>query len=99
MRFPYIDEDKYSAMIGVYLRERREDLELSVTTLSKSLKMRADHLRRIEAGEVLPRQETLAKLKEALKLNDEHLAKIEEVAKMAFIDNLISAINSSQEGR
>lgn len=93
----YVDNAKYKKMLGVYIKEQRERLQLSHSELSKASKINPSHLKKIEAGEVLMREKTFETLKQHLELDEAYIERIQEVAKMAFIDELFQLMNMDKE--
>lgn len=93
----YLDNLKYKRMLGIYVREQREQLKFTYLELSKVSKIAPSHLKKIEAGEVLVRPKTLETLKQHLALEESHLERIRDVAKVAFIDDLFHLINSDTQ--
>lgn len=97
MTADYLDNKKYKKMLGVYIKEQRERLQLTPLELSKKSHITPTRLKKIEAGETLIRNKTLESLKRNLALDEAHIAKIQDVAKVAFIDDLFQLINSEKE--
>lgn len=93
MKTSYLDDEKYKKMLGIYIKEQREQLKITHKELSKASHINSSRLKKIENGEVHIRIETLERLKTPLLLNDDHLNKIEDVAKVAFIENLVRLLN------
>lgn len=93
----YVNHEKYKKMIGVYIREQRERLQLTHLELSKVSNISPSRLKKIEAGEVLMRPKTFEILKQHLQLDETYIERIQEVAKMAFIDELFQLMNMDSE--
>lgn len=94
--YAYLDEEKYKAMLGIYIREQREDLHLSYSEISKQTQISSYRLKKIEAGQTLLKPNTLDSLKSCLYLDETYLEKIKEVARVAFIINLVKLLNEEK---
>lgn len=93
----YLDENKFNKMLGVYIRESREAKSLSHRQLAKQTRIPIFHLRRIEEGKVKVRKMTLDLLSYYLNLDEVRLDKMREIAKISFVDQLLSLVNLGSE--
>lgn len=76
-------------MLGIYAKESREAMGLSLLAVSKRTRIPAQRLRRIEAGLSPLKPETIGVLQSALDLSDKKLESMVEIARIGFINEFM----------
>jgi transcriptional regulator with XRE-family HTH domain len=79
-------------MMGIHLREVREERSLSYQQVSELTDISPARLRQIENGEIVLRETAIQKLVAALDLHQAHIDKIIRIARISFVRELMKLI-------
>ena len=92
MDYTYVDREKFNRMLGVCVREQRMRLGLTHADVARTTGISAGRLHRIENGQVSLSNENLDLFKRVLRLEDETLDHMLEIARVAFIDQFLTTV-------
>lgn len=93
----YGDKEMILKMIGVYVSERRSEMNLTPSAFHKLTGISVQRLKRIECGEVDLRPKTIEVLTRTLNLDENRLEAIAKVAKVEFINQFMDLMWNEAE--
>ena len=85
MDLSYTDEKLFRKMLGVYIRESREERQMSLESLSRMVSIPVKKLKQIELGQVACRATTIKKFEAVLDLKDSRLERMLQVARTSYV--------------
>lgn len=90
----YVNKEMFHRMYGIYVHETRETLEISLEELTSRTNIPVKRLKSIEKGKSNLKPATIQKLNLALNLDPLHLERIYKVARVGYVDELLTLLKT-----